>query len=225
MTELRLRDVRGDAIGDAVAEVESHCQEAGETPQEMFGDPRDYARRLAFPEQQMVTRSAGQWLALLAPMLLGGLGLLLAGPTGSALAAGRDVQVSWGELASLLLMCLFAAGVVRWTHAIVQQRLRGILFFTGAVTVAAMLPPILLTSVAVRLPVTVAAVLAIALQLACLVGMYRRMDDWDDPLVDPRGSTSPVDRHPAVSRAMIRLLPWMFPVAAAVFALMAWVVG
>lgn len=28
-TELRLCEVRGDAIGDAIAEVETHCQEAG----------------------------------------------------------------------------------------------------------------------------------------------------------------------------------------------------
>lgn len=39
--ELRLRNVRGPAIGDAVAAVETHCAESGESATEAFGHPRE----------------------------------------------------------------------------------------------------------------------------------------------------------------------------------------
>lgn len=40
---LRLRSVRGDAIGDAVAVVREHLADSGENATEAFGDPRSYA--------------------------------------------------------------------------------------------------------------------------------------------------------------------------------------
>lgn len=43
---LRLRDVRGDAIGDAVAVVRGHIADSGETAAEAFGEPRAYAGQL-----------------------------------------------------------------------------------------------------------------------------------------------------------------------------------
>lgn len=47
VVELRLRDVRGDAIGDALAEVDTHCADSGQDAATAFGDPAVYARGLA----------------------------------------------------------------------------------------------------------------------------------------------------------------------------------
>ncbi|MHB8296505.1 MAG: hypothetical protein ACYDH5_18200 [Acidimicrobiales bacterium] len=44
---LRLRDVPGAQIAQAVAEVESHIEQSGERPDDTFGSPRAYADDLA----------------------------------------------------------------------------------------------------------------------------------------------------------------------------------
>ncbi|KAA9110732.1 HAAS signaling domain-containing protein [Microbacterium rhizomatis] len=43
MLALRLRDVPGEVIGDAIAQVESHIAETGEDPVAAFGPAREYA--------------------------------------------------------------------------------------------------------------------------------------------------------------------------------------
>lgn len=47
MMALRMRDVRGDRVGEVLAEVETHVAETGEDPREAFGEPREYAARIA----------------------------------------------------------------------------------------------------------------------------------------------------------------------------------
>ncbi|RRO12804.1 hypothetical protein EIL87_24270 [Saccharopolyspora rhizosphaerae] len=44
---LRMHEVSGERVGEVLAEVESHVAETGEDPVEAFGEPRDYARRVA----------------------------------------------------------------------------------------------------------------------------------------------------------------------------------
>lgn len=47
--ELRVRDVPGDLIGDAVSTVEAHLRDTGEQPVDAFGSPGDYAENLDLP--------------------------------------------------------------------------------------------------------------------------------------------------------------------------------
>ena len=47
LMHLRLRDLPGDRIGEALAEVEAHTAETGEDPREAFGPPKQYARQVA----------------------------------------------------------------------------------------------------------------------------------------------------------------------------------
>lgn len=59
VVELRLRDVPGPEIGERLAEVEGHCAETGETPEQSFGDPTGYARRI--DEESSPERVTGVW--------------------------------------------------------------------------------------------------------------------------------------------------------------------
>jgi hypothetical protein len=47
LAALRLRDVPGARIADALAEVDSHVAESGEDPEEAFGPPGEYAATVA----------------------------------------------------------------------------------------------------------------------------------------------------------------------------------
>lgn len=47
IVELRLLDVAGDKIGDALVTADTHVQESGETAEEAFCDPKTYARETA----------------------------------------------------------------------------------------------------------------------------------------------------------------------------------
>lgn len=49
---LRSREVSGTAVGAALAEVESHCADTGQTAQEAFGPPLAYAASLDFAVPQ-----------------------------------------------------------------------------------------------------------------------------------------------------------------------------
>ena len=72
IVELRLVDVTGARIGEALSEVESHCGESGQGADQAFGDPVAYARTLPVitadtpalaasyaPCQQSLCRSSG----------------------------------------------------------------------------------------------------------------------------------------------------------------------
>lgn len=75
--ELRLREVKGPAIGDAVAAIETHCAESGESATEVFGDPRSYARALDFPASHVNQKDPAGWVRVLAPTAVGLVGLYL----------------------------------------------------------------------------------------------------------------------------------------------------
>ena len=44
---LKLRNISGSQIGDALAQVDAHCTDSGEAPEEAFGDPVAYATHVA----------------------------------------------------------------------------------------------------------------------------------------------------------------------------------
>ncbi|GIG40762.1 HAAS signaling domain-containing protein [Cellulomonas phragmiteti] len=81
VVELRLRDVPGDVIGDALTEVESHVVDAGTTAEEAFGDPARYAATLA----QTAARPTPDDPRDMLPIAVGG----------PVLIAGVDGLVSW----------------------------------------------------------------------------------------------------------------------------------
>jgi hypothetical protein len=61
IAELRLRDVPGDRIGEALAEVDAFCDDSGQTPPEAFGDPITYAKSLIEIHAPAPTHPVRRW--------------------------------------------------------------------------------------------------------------------------------------------------------------------
>jgi len=125
LLELRLLGVGGARIGAALAEVDSHCAESGQTAEEAFGDPAVYAKSLGLPTEDDVSPKALAWIA--APVLVQVLGMLLLLPSFSAWRAGDLARFSTGMFASvgLLLVLVFATiGRIEFLLRMVLQRPR-----------------------------------------------------------------------------------------------------
>src|SRR5262245_36541409 len=112
--QLRLRDVPGARIGEALAEVETHCADSGHSPLEAFGDPKAYAESLArgtgsptSPRRALSFKDILRTLATLA-----GIGCLFAGANGVAhdvpgvLTTGNLVGVAAGAVGVGAIMAL-----------------------------------------------------------------------------------------------------------------------
>ena len=110
ITQARLHYVSGPRIGQALAEIDTHCADSGQSPTEAFGDPVDYARALAVdlpPDAFGDMRRLPGFSALLAVATIGGVLFLLEGV--DAVAHATRAVVTAGELASIV------AGVIMIT--------------------------------------------------------------------------------------------------------------
>ncbi|MCM0639672.1 hypothetical protein [Cellulomonas wangsupingiae] len=93
--ELRLRDVPGDLVGDALAEVESHVLDAGTSADDAFGDPRAYAATIA----ETAARPTPDEPGAMVPPALGGAALVVAITGIVAWLGDGAVDVTGGTLA------------------------------------------------------------------------------------------------------------------------------
>lgn len=181
--ELRLRDIRGEAIGDAVAAARSHCDDSGETPVAAFGDAREYGRSLEFSRSDVVETSLPEWGRVLAPVAAGLVGFSLVTSTVTAVLKGEAVNVAWGAAASALVLALVVLFVLRYLRLLLDRPVAGILVIGSAWAVMVMLP-ILWSTPAFSVPALVAALVGLAF-LAGSVVLGRRVGDLSDPVVDP----------------------------------------
>ncbi|GMA39377.1 hypothetical protein [Mobilicoccus caccae] len=217
VVELRLRDVKGTVIGDAVAAVESHCADSGETPREAFGDPREYARSLEFGESQQEDTSPGEWVRVLAPVVVGLLGFVLSNATVLALTRGHDVvAIGWGIVAFLLVLALVVVVASKILRVLVTNTVLGILFFVGSITLMTVLAAAW-RATAFTIPVPLAGVVAIALLVASVIGA-RLQRGTADPVIDPldrrdRYARPRSDRMRAVLRFVSE---WIFVICAVI---------
>ncbi len=111
LLQLRLADVPGRHIGDALAEVASHCAESGESAAEAFGDPVEYARSLDLPAGPDSTDGMP---GSVVPWVVQALALLLLADAVPALAAGEAVEVTTGHLVAVVLLAGAMAALGRW---------------------------------------------------------------------------------------------------------------
>lgn len=121
LLELRLQGVSGERIGAALAEVEAHVVDSGESAEEAFGDPVEYARSLGLPAEPEQSKAAT--LKGVVPTLIQLFGLVA---VIAAMPWGPDaVGVTTTLLAGLVVAALLPVVVValgdRVLRAIVER--------------------------------------------------------------------------------------------------------
>lgn len=116
--ELRKRGVSGEVIGDAVAQIESHCADSGEDPRIVFGPADVYAASFS---QEDTARN--RWPRY---VLHGLAGFILAALAAISLTMLlRDQSVLWGVIAvisGLALVGYASALIVRQRRCIRDPR-------------------------------------------------------------------------------------------------------
>ncbi|HET9658282.1 MAG TPA: hypothetical protein VFP72_23220, partial [Kineosporiaceae bacterium] len=171
--QLRLARVRGDRIGEVLAEVESHCAESGESPAEAFGDAEDYARKVVAnrPPEDLVPEIRPHRLVGLALDVMIGIPTLLSAVDG--LAHHRPAEFSVGQVVSLgcaLVLSLAALGLP-WLLGQRKAMLGGLLWLALMLVTA---PVALWREPAVRLPALPVLVVGAVLVGTSLVTGVRR---------------------------------------------------
>ncbi|GAB2471764.1 hypothetical protein GCM10027030_02740 [Luteococcus sediminum] len=207
--ELRLRNVRGPAIGDAVAAVETHCAESGESATGAFGHPREYARALEFPADQVSKTAPGQWVRLMSPIAIGLVGLYLVPGIVLALFTHEPVAVRWGDIATLALMAavvVLLARVHGVLQAILQRWINAALILGGGITLLTM-TQVLLDVTAFHVPLWLAAVVCLAALAYSVIGMRQVIETEQDLIIDPRTRRP---KNPAIAAAA----SWIFVISA-----------
>ncbi|GAA1343837.1 hypothetical protein [Arthrobacter roseus] len=217
--ELRLRDVPGVAIGDAVATVEEHCSDSGEDAQSAFGDAREYARSLDLPARHLRPREALR-LAGFGLMSITGISLVLsAGPRaldGEAIPVLLSAVVL---LAGFLLLFILVMARLDWLMrtSFWKASLTGGVAFSALVLLAVVLHDTVLWTVP-ALPLAIAG-----LALMLVPPLYGQFFDRsaEDGLIDPRREEGPQRRR---DRVQYGLISWGFPIGVVLYLLLKWLI-
>lgn len=230
--ELRLRGADGKQIGDELAQVESHCLDAGVPVDEAFGDPVAYARSVVVADGGSPALSAKDGRQLVQRTLAQAIGLMVLLESVPALRDGRQVMVTVadvlmvGVLAGLLVLLVTKADAVLTFLArssVVVIGLLGAVLFALLVLIALSAAPALVAvglagSSALAVPATLAAG-AGALMLLLPSVIRSRFDD-DDAIVVPL-SEAPA---PPARRWLDLALRWWVPVVGLALCAVVWFV-
>lgn len=205
--ELRLRDVPGATIGDHLAEVESHCIETGQDPQEAFGDPTGYARDIGAQDR------SGPDPGVLRVTILSLVGLVV-------FLTGSDAMARWAQSESLaynaaeiiatILLLAGLAGVPWLMGPLLRRRSFGLSYLTGllALGVLRALTGLLPLDPVLR-DVPAAPVALGGFVLVCLIATLE-----DRELAEEDRVVSPLPTAPSRRRtpsALARTAAWIFP--------------
>ena len=199
--EQRLRGVPGTEIGDALATIESHLVDSGQSAQEAFGDARAYAAELAQARGAVADSITPQTVVASVCGIVGMLTTVYAfGPW----LAGEPatITVGWAVTGALLLVVLglFLANVDATLRIIVKRvwlAAVAMVLLTGIAVVALLF----LTGVLVEVPST--ALLAVGAALLVLdVALSWREHGQDDTVLAP-GESAPAS---ATGRVLVTFL-------------------
>lgn len=111
IVEQRLADRTGAQIGDALATVDAHCGESGESAQEAFGDPAAYSQSLVGERGGEVTRISSRTTLGIACGLIS---LLVVPRAIESWITGASFTASAGDLVGWAVVAALAAVVLIW---------------------------------------------------------------------------------------------------------------
>lgn len=217
--ELRLNDASGREIGDALATVREFTADSGQSPEEAFGTPREYAARLA---GEMAPARGGRFNGpdLGASVMLSTMSLVVFLVFSAALSPwlkGTDLLVGGWQLASMALLAalvvalpLYLKFLIRHWWALVAVPVVG----AAAGVLSAVLAPDSAAGAFLALPEApvLAATVGVMLALS-IIGTAAALRETPDPV------TGPMDPAPAKTlktRWLEILTQWLFPVFALV---------
>jgi len=210
VTAMRLRRATGGRIGDALAQVDVHCADSGEEPEQAFGDPVDYASKVA-QEIRPQDRTSGP-----SPLRAGLLGLgvllgvltLLSGVAG--LASGGPAVLSVGNVVGAAIGTAGAAFLAAAASVLQGQRRWNLWFAVICwLTMGGMtLSMSTLTSTAIQLGSWLSVVVAVVLLAATWASPWATRPE---PVVDPLtgGDSMPAPRW------SVLVMRWFLPVTLA----------
>jgi hypothetical protein len=215
--ELRLAHVDGRAVGDALAQVDSHCAESGRDPQEAFGDPARYAADIAAALDPALHVPRPTWWRTVVLGTGTGLGFaaLLRGVEG--LAHDRPAIISLGLALGAAIVPVVATGVMSLLERSTRSG-RHAPFVLGATVgiVACTLPPLLLQRSIASLPASAAVTFGGLVLVALLIGIVLPLRSHQDRLIDPRTGQEPF-RVPG----RVKVLLWALPASLVAMAVLA----
>ncbi|GAA4288520.1 hypothetical protein [Georgenia daeguensis] len=206
VVELRLLDVSGRDIGDALEQVRSHCAESGEDARTAFGDPAEYARSLGLPAQDV--RLAGMLLAT-----GGGLvGMFLALWGFTSWLDGETVAITVGRVVAAVALVLVAPLLLRHLRTVLERPwLAGGVAALGLAGVVA--APLVLTVTLAHLPALV--VTGAGLVLVIGTALWEHLGGVPaDPVVSPVAEGRRTGRFAATT--------WLLPVGTVALMGLAW---
>lgn len=219
--ELRLLDVRGEQIGAALADVEAHCADSGETAHDAFGAPQEYARELGLPAQ-------GEGFTLREGLTLGAglVGLFLTTYGAGAWGAHGQVEVTVGMLAVLAVVGIALSALLLRPAPVARAAIdRPWLLVLANVVILGGGAALLITldrSLLSLPPLGVIVVGAALVAWEAVTGVLSRASGADDdPVVGPDGDEGVGTLQSTRGiRALAALGPWTMAIAALVLALL-----
>ncbi len=223
--ELRLREITGDGIGDALSVVRSHCAESGETPSEAFGSPQEYARALEFAPHRQKPTGAASWARVLFPIFAGVESVTLVPDAVWALAREQLVSVTLGAVVSTVLFLAMLVLFARFA----DRLLRSMGLLIAAVVIfmpASMGATLFLRQELVQISPWVTLGTGLALLAAAV--LFGRTALSPDPISSPLTGEDLTEEgrqpHRATSAA-IKAGPWIFVVIVAYMSALSWFLG
>lgn len=217
IVELRMLDVSGAHIGSALADVEAHCADSGESAGDAFGDPVTYARTLDLPRGSS-RFSAGEILALGAGLV----GLFLTVYAAGAWATREGVPVTAGLGAAVVVLglglTLLLSNAERVARAVVTRPWLLVVANLAVIgTVAGLL--LALDATLFTLPAWVVGGAGLTLVVWHTVDALRTRaaGTLDDPVVGPDGPEGVGSLQSGRGLAILEVVgPWTTAIAAAV---------
>lgn len=223
---LRLLGVDGARIGAALAEVDSHCVESGQSAQDAFGDPVAYARSLGLPATDDASPRA--LLSATLPIATQVIAMFLLLWSFTDWREGRPLEITTGHLAVAAIVLVQMAAVVRWPDPALRTIVRRpvlawISLMAGIAAVVGVYA--LLTTVVWRLPAVPAMVAGAVVLVAGVVAdlvRQRSTHPADDPVVAPLAPAAGTASSQALARTLGRAVTWQVPMATAALLATTW---
>jgi hypothetical protein len=210
IVELRLLDVSGEHIGEALSEIESHCAESDQPAADAFGEPVAYARSLDLPAAPG-SGTAGIFRAAI-PSVVQVVGMLVLVWAFSDWRRFGAMELTVGQVVTLLVVLVDIAALVVFADRVLRFLFRAsflAIFLLVSLSFLVFLPLLLLDGILATIsavPVMVVAGVVLLGGVGLELSSWHR-DDVDDPVSSPlHPAETPASRW---SRIWLRLNPFV----------------